>query len=375
MYDQLDNLYTDIKNPSSFGSKIKLFEAAKKIYPDIKLSDIESFLKTQDSYTLHGNVPRKFLRRQVIVRRPGILLSGDLCDMTHLKEYNKNIRYLAFFIDCYSRKLDIIPLEDKKGITLAKVIDNFLTKNKFNYKLFWTDSGSEYINLHTMKVYDSHKIKHYTTYDRLIKASFVERSIQTIKHKIYRILTHFNTNKYIDILSDIVNTYNITAHRGLCGLTPNEVHSMSDMKKLDALTIKMMDQKFRNYGGIYKRDFKKSLSLVKELAINTPVRLLIAETEDNFQKSFKQIYTTEIFLIDKIDRETVPVTYYLRDLKDQKIKGQVYRHQLKETVIPKHFPIEKVLRTRKVNGQTEYLVKFKGYSDDFNEWVKSLTPL
>ena len=40
-----------------------------------------------------------------------------------------------------------------------------------------------------------------------------ERSIRTLKNKIYKHMTAISKNAYVDVLDDIVNKYNNTVHR------------------------------------------------------------------------------------------------------------------------------------------------------------------
>jgi hypothetical protein len=47
------------------------------------------------------------------------------------------------------------------------------------------------------------------------KASVAERANKTIQILLYKYMTKYNTTRYIDILDDIVNTYNTRPHRTL----------------------------------------------------------------------------------------------------------------------------------------------------------------
>ena len=69
-------------------------------------------------------------------------------------------------------------------------------------------------------------------------------------------------------------------------------------------------------------------------------------------------------------KNTVPVTYSLKDHDDDTIKGSFYESELQ--ICDKSdgiYPIERVIRTRRYRGRTQYLVKYIGYPDSFNSWV------
>ena len=63
-------------------------------------------------------------------------------------------------------------------------------------------------------------------------------------------------------------------------------------------------------------------------------------------------------------KNTLPVTYKIADLNGEKIRGSFYEPELQKTS-QQLFRIEKVIK----RGKKKSLVKWKGYSDDFNSWV------
>ena len=62
-------------------------------------------------------------------------------------------------------------------------------------------------------------------------------------------------------------------------------------------------------------------------------------------------------------RLTKPINYIIKDLKGETIKGAFYQQELQKAN-------QEVYRKRKRNDRTkEALVKWKGYSNDFNSWI------
>ena len=56
------------------------------------------------------------------------------------------------------------------------------------------------------------------------KAAIVERVNRTFKNKMYRYFKAENTFRYMDVLQDVVESYNNTYHRSI-GMKPSQVNS------------------------------------------------------------------------------------------------------------------------------------------------------
>ena len=126
----LDKIYTDASNPASFSSAAKLWHLAKKKDPAITLDQVREYLAKQESYTLHGTIPRKFPTIPVYVPRQHLLLAADLGDLQNLKEYNDGYSYIFLILDCFSRKLDICPVKRKDGRSVANAFQHILDKGQ-----------------------------------------------------------------------------------------------------------------------------------------------------------------------------------------------------------------------------------------------------
>ena len=70
----------------------------------------------------------------------------DLADMQLINKYNKGIRYLLCVIDTFSNYAWVVPLKDKKGITIVNAFQKILGNSKRTPNEIWVDQGSEFYN-------------------------------------------------------------------------------------------------------------------------------------------------------------------------------------------------------------------------------------
>ena len=94
-------------------------------------------------------------------------------------------------------------------------------------------------------------------------------------------------------------------------------------------------------------------------------KVRISKKKKTFEKGYTTRWTEEIFTITEV-KHTLPVTYKIADLNGEEIKGSFYEPDLQKTS-QQLFRIEKVIK----RGKKKSLVKWKGYSDDFNSWVNN----
>ena len=99
--------------------------------------------------------------------------------------------------------------------------------------------------------------------------------------------------------------------------------------------------------------------------INDLVRISL-KRRDIFDKPSSNIkWSQELFKIHSINKLNV-ITYKIKDLNDEIIKGIFYERELEKTKNTSEvYVIEKIIKKNK----NKYLVKWRGYSNDFNTWV------
>ena len=248
-------------------------------------------------------------------------------------------------IDVFSKYGWIIILKDKKGESILNACKTIFKEGR-KPQYLWVDKGKEFYNKHLKDLLKKHNIQMYST-ENEEKSSVVERWNRTIKSKMWKQFTVQGNTQYLDMLPKLVKQYNNTKHSSI-KMTPIEA---SKKKNQGAVY-------FNLYGDIEPLSAKPKLKIGDKVRISKYKR-------DVFDKGYTPNWTEELFTIDKI-QYTNPITYKLKDLNDEEIQGSFYEPELlkaKQDV----FRIDKVIRRDYKKKQD--LVKWMGYSNDFNSWI------
>ena len=132
-----------------------------------------------------------------------IIWGVDLADMQLLSKFNKGFRFLLCVIDSFSKYARIVPLKDKKGISIVNAFQKILKESDRKPNKIWIDKGSEFYKNYFKKWLRDNNIEMYSTHNEG-KSVSAERFIRTLKNKIYKYTTSISKNVYIDKLDNIV---------------------------------------------------------------------------------------------------------------------------------------------------------------------------
>ena len=74
------------------------------------------------------------------------IFGAYLADMQLMNNLNKGFRFLLCVIDTYSKHAWVIPLKDKKVITITNAFQKILYESNRKPNKIWVDKGSEFYN-------------------------------------------------------------------------------------------------------------------------------------------------------------------------------------------------------------------------------------
>ena len=95
----------------------------------------------------------------------------------------------------------------------------------------------------------------------------------------------------------------------------------------------------------------------------------VATQKGKFSRGYKEQSNLEIFKIYDIKKKS-EIPMYLLETYDQseKIKGGFYDFELTKVDF-ESFRIEKILKTRTINGKKQHLVRWKGFNSNYDSWI------
>ena len=348
---KMDDVYSRPRAPGSFGGVRTL-----KRYGGRSQRETKKFLSGRDAYALHKPRRIRFPRRQTYSKGIADLYQIDLADVSTLSPFNDGMRYLVTCIDVFSKRAWAVPIRTKSARDVTQAFERIIVNTEGKTPNFLqSDKGTEFLNSTFQSMLRRHGIHFYTSENEDLKASVVERFNRTLKTKMYRYFTHANTRRYVDVLDDLLHSYNNTYHRSI-GMTPVEVGRHNE----EEVRVRLYPSKPKSYKWKY----------------DVGDRVRIAMQRRPFRKGYLGDWSQEIFEIAS-RLPTVPVTYELKDLSGELIKGRFYEPEVQKVCKSddEHFGIDRILKTRKRGGRIQYLVSWKGYPSKFDSWVDELVSI
>ena len=71
---------------------------------------------------------------------------ADLADMQLISKFNKGFRFLLCVIDIFSKYAWVVPLKDKKDVSIVAAFQKIFDDSNRKPNKIWADKGSEFYN-------------------------------------------------------------------------------------------------------------------------------------------------------------------------------------------------------------------------------------
>ena len=135
------------KNPKYDGYQRGLTSMFYKFF-DKKTSGsgVKSMSNEQLAKELHKPIIRNFRKRKVYLPFKDNVWDADLADMQPISKFNKEFRFLLCIIDIFSEYAWVVPLNDKKGVTIVNTFQSILKDSMELHSMrkpnkIWVDKG------------------------------------------------------------------------------------------------------------------------------------------------------------------------------------------------------------------------------------------
>ena len=195
------------------------------------------------------------------------------------------------------------------------------------------------------KFFEDNNVKIHYTYSNL-KAVFIERINRSLRELMMKSFVKNNNAIWYNILSNLIKTYNNRYHHTI-KMKPINVNKSNE---------KLIKDTIYNYNITNK---------IPKFKINDIVRISLKRRQLFDKPSGNIKWSEELFKIYKINKSNV-ITYKIKDLNDEIIKGIFYEKELQKTRnTSDEYIIEKILKTNK----NRMYVRWRRYSSNFNSWI------
>ena len=308
-----------------------------------KLGLGNNFTMEDLSNELNKPVINKFERKKVIVNHIDEIHSCDLVDMVKYSRVNRGYKYIFTNIDVFSKYTWSFPLKTKTIKDIKQCFEKIFKQRRPKY--IWSDQESAFFSKEMLKFFENNNVKIYHTYSNL-KVVIIERFNRSLRELMMKEFVKNNNTVWYSILSKLIKTYN------------NRYHSTIKTKPIN---VNKSNEKYIK-NTVYNYDI---INKKPKFKINDLVRISLKRREMFDKPSGNIKWSEELFKIYKINKSNV-ITYQLKDMNDEIIKGVFYEKELQLTKNNTgEYIIEKILKTK---GNQMY-VKWKGYSNNFNSLV------
>lgn len=412
---QIKDAFYDPK--TGLWSANKIYKKLKAQGVKVKLKDVKAVLEKQLVTQVYKPIdkPKKERFNTIWAKRVREQYQADLLDMKTYTKFNKNFRYLLNVVDVHSRYAYALPLKSKTEEEITPAMEQVF-KVMGKPEFLNTDLESAILGKKFQTMLAREGVKHYQhdPVDDKRNMSLIERFNRTIRDVLVKYFYSRDTKNWIDILPDLLTNYNSTVHSTTKqepvkiweGKADNNqkvnVPAMlikvgdtvrilkryatftkkSDVKKFTKNEYKVMKIEgntyhVKNEKGITQRRKQWELQKINPADVEKPEFEKQGEgklfKEEKKKEKAARMLAKEDIKTDLVNVEPAAAKRVSKPIvapapkpkkKERKVKAK------KEEKQEETYDIERILAKRTRSRQVEYLIKWKGYSEDEATWER-----
>ena len=276
----LDNLF--YKEKLGISGKTTFIKNVRERHPEIKLKDINEYLKNQEVNQINTTVNKTY---EYKITAPPRTFQIDI----FWWKKSETLMPILLLVDILSRKAFAYVLpkskKEKRSEVSVKTLEIF--KNDVGY-IHGLEGDNEFGSAAIKKFCNDNNIRLDTSVSKLEhisngnKLGIIDRLVRTLRELIERYfdITGHKMDSLKEVVATIITTYNNDNHRTLNNKTPNQVFKDND------------DQMARHLN-----DTVHNHEIYKTVPFNSGNKVRILEDKDKFSKGknkfSKEIYTVE----------------------------------------------------------------------------------
>lgn len=161
---------------------------------------------------MHAPIHKPATVIPIIEDHPMDRLVIDCIDMRTYTEENDDLAWILTCVDVFTLFAWAFTMSSKEANSICKGL-TIVINNWGPPKILHSDNGGEFVNEAVQMICDKFniKVKHGGPYHPQSQGR-VERFNQTVEHQLAKAMHEKKTERWIDLLDDVVRQYNITVH-------------------------------------------------------------------------------------------------------------------------------------------------------------------
>lgn len=355
----LKKIYSTPGESTAFSSAEKIHRLLKSKQYSVTKKQVQNWLNQQYVYTIHKARKYNFPRNPVLASNIDDNWQADILFLPDIKNYNDNKPCMLACIDVITRYGFAVPMMSKSGADTTKAFAQIIASSGRKPERLQTDKGGEFFNWEFKDLLKTMNITLYST-ESDKKAAIAERFIKELKKMIYLYLDKNQTNRYIDVLPDIVKSYNNTYHSSI-KMAPSEVNE-ENLK----IVLKNL------YGHLWETDaipINQTKRLKEKFAVGDKVRISLSKKV--FSKGYKGFWTTEIFTIETVKYNFPHIQYRLKTENGEVLKGLFYEEELQKVdpLSARFTKIKTIFARKKIKKREWVLVNWENEDPNLKRWI------